>query len=178
VSEIDTNNSTAADNIWLTSKTRMRAEKRYKTYSLISHLLLSYYAFLLIVHSIFSNPAATSPSSSQINLALSVAIFGVSIIVYGFNFGETAQLHRDCYLRLQRLLDLVKDEHELLAEYHKILAGYPNHSNDDFEDLIIDRTFVRNTSLRNSKGPIVWTKMILFKKAVRLLIFWAIITLT
>ena len=172
MSDVDTTKSTMTDNIWLTSKTRMQAERRYKTYSLISHLFLSYYALLMIFHSILSNTPTTSLSASQLNLALSVAIFGVSLVVYGFRFGETAQLHRDCYLRLQKLIDLTNDERKLRADYHEIIAGYPNHSARDFDDLIFDRTFMKKEVLRNSKGPIVWTRMILIKKATRFAAFW------
>lgn len=164
-----------ADNIWLTSKARMQAETRYKTYSLTSHLLLSYYALLMVVYSIFSDSITTSLSLAQINIALSTAIFGVSLIVYGFKFGQTAQLHRECYLRLQRLIALVDDEHELKVQYHEIIAGYPNHSAKDYDDLIIDRTFMKNESIYNSNGSVNWTNSMLGWKIIRLLTFWLII---
>lgn len=147
MSDADKKQFTAVDNIWLTSKTRMQAEKRYKKYSLISHLFLSYYALLLIFLSIFSKSITTPLPLSQINIALATAIFGASLIVYGFKFGETAQSHRECYLRLQRLIALENDEHELTAQYHEIIAGYPNHSASDYEDLIIDRTLIKNEPL-------------------------------
>lgn len=166
---------TEANKIWITSKTRMQAETRYKTYSLTSHLLLSHYALLMVVFSIFSDSITTSLPLAQINIALSTAIFGVSLIVYGFKFGQTAQLHRECYLRLQRLIALVDDERELKAQYHEIIAGYPNHSAKDYDDLIIDRTLMKNESIYNSNGPVNWTYSMLARKIVHFLTFWLIV---
>ena len=55
------------DKIWLTSKARMQAEIRYKIYSLTSHLLLSYYALLMIIFSVFSDSITTSLSGVVAN---------------------------------------------------------------------------------------------------------------
>lgn len=44
--------------IWLTYKTRIISEKRFKSYALVSHLALTWYAFLSIVFSIFQTNIA------------------------------------------------------------------------------------------------------------------------
>jgi len=166
------NKTKARDNIWLTSKTRMHAERRFKKYNLISHMLLSYYALLLITLSIFSDTIATSIPISKINLALSAAIFGASLVVHGFKFGETAQLHRECYLRLQRLISLEDDEQKLNEKYHEIIVGYPNHSARDFDDLIFERVFIKKEPLHNAEGAIQMTSWMLVDKGLRWLMFW------
>ena len=172
MSNFDKDQRTQSDNIWITAHTRMQAEKRYKRYSLASHLLLSYYAFLMILLSVFSDFIKTSIPLSQINIALAIAVFSASLIVYGFKFGETAQLHRECYLRLQKLLALVDSEPEMIAQYHEIIEGYPNHSAHDFDDLVIERTLIKNDILRNSNGPIQWTVLMLVRKSFHWLIYW------
>jgi hypothetical protein len=167
-------NLSIADNIWLTSKARVHAEKRYKKYSLISHLLLSYYALLMIFLTIFSESFISTLPLSQISIALSVSVFAASLIVYGFKFGETAQLHRECYLRLDKLLALENDNQKLKEQYHEIIAGYPNHSDNDFDDLVVDRVIWRKAPLNNSKGPISFTVQMLAWKIVRWFSFWLI----
>lgn len=173
MSNKDDKEYTEANNVWLTLKSRMHAENRYKSYSLVSHLLLSYYALIMIFISIFSNNLPPYLPLTQINIALSTAILSASLIIYGFKFGETAQLHRECYLRLQRLLALVDDEKILVEKYHEIISGYPNHSTNDYDDLVIDRTLTKKGTLGNSKGPVRWTGWMLFKKIVRWVTFWA-----
>ena len=147
----------------------MQAEKRYKSYSLLSHLLLSYYALLMIFLSIFSESISTFMPIPQISIALSVSIFATSLIVYGFKYGETAQLHRECYLRLQRLLNIILEK-----QYHEIIAGYPNHSKIDFDELVLDRVFWKKEKLNNSKGTISATKRMMARIYIRGLAFWIV----
>lgn len=153
----------------------MQAEKRHKTYNKTSHMLLSYYALLLIFFSIFTDTLSTLVPLSQINIALLTAIFGAALIIHGFKFGETARLHRECYLRLQRLIACVDDEKKLTEQYHEIIAGYPNHSDNDYDDLIIDRTLVKNETLHNSKGEVRWTALMLTRKIIRWMTFWLVV---
>jgi conflict system pore-forming effector with SLATT domain len=161
------------NNIWWTSKVRMHAEKRFHRYSVASHLLLAYYALVIVLTSIFGQVLVHRvPNFLELNIAFSVVLFASSLIVYGFKFSETAQNHRDCYLRIQRLLSQGLGNKELQEKYHEILAGYPNHSSQDYDDFIIERTFVHRDELTNSSGPKRYNLRILFRKFCRLAAFW------
>ncbi|MFZ2469318.1 MAG: SLATT domain-containing protein [Parvibaculum sedimenti] len=126
------------DKIWTTYKCRMNAERRYRSYNLLSHLLTSYYSLLLIFLSIFSDQILSNHQLAQgLGIALSVAVFSLSLVLYGFHFSETADKHRECYLKLQGLYD-GGNPPELAAKYDEIKHQYPNHSPRDYRDLIVE----------------------------------------
>jgi len=87
--------------------------------------------------SIFSeNLNANFPSQSY-NIIASVFILSITLIIFGFRFGETAAQHRECYLKIQSLINSSKQKSELQEEYNKILCAYPNHSEFDYKNFII-----------------------------------------
>lgn len=162
-----------ADNIWLTSKTRMRSEVRYKLYSVVSHLLLSYFSVVIIGISILSEELEERVEHlSQINTLIALGLFATSLIVYGFKFEETARLHRECYLRLQELLSSNCAENEKIERYNRILLGYPNHAERDYDSLVIRRTLLNNMTLSNSKGPVTYTIPMIISWIARGIGFW------
>lgn len=112
--------------IWLTCHSRMFAEKRYRSYTYISHLLLSWLALGVIAWAVVHTLQTSDALLDTYSAILSVLVFALSIIVFGFRFGETATLHRECYLRLQKLHDSESDTARLIHEYHEILGAYPS----------------------------------------------------
>ena len=145
------------DNVWTTYKCRMNAERRYQSYNLLSHLLTSYYSLLLIVFSIFSSQFPFSAQASQaIGVALSVAAFSLSLILYGFHFSETAIQHRECYLKLQALL-WSADAENIGKNYAEILQAYPNHSPRDYVALIFEGSMFGHSPLKRPETAEVVT---------------------
>lgn len=130
------------DKIWRTAKSRMRAEVRYRRYHLAAHFFISYYSLLVIIASIFASELTELASvTDKIVIALSVVVFSLSLVIYGFRFSETADKHRECYLRLQRILDdsTIAD---LADQYHSILQHYPNHHSHDYDDLLVQQAIL------------------------------------
>jgi hypothetical protein len=126
--------------IWLTYKTRIISEKRFKGYALVSHLALTWYAFLSIVFSIFQTNIAKTlgvEGATQASLVIAVLTFGLSLIIYGFKFEEYARVHRDCYLRMQSVYQSNSTDDVKLDEYRKLLEHYPNHSARDYQRFLM-----------------------------------------
>jgi hypothetical protein len=152
------------DKMWKTSKCRMRAETRYRRYHLAAHFFVSYYSLLVILASLFATElSAFLPSPDKIIIALSIAVFSWSLVLFGFRFSETADKHRECYLRIQRLLDTGAST-DLAAEYHATIEHYPNHDSSDYNNLLVENAvFLRrpitdantNTAIRPSIGTII-----------------------
>lgn len=159
--------SSIQDRIWVTAKCRVMAENRYKRYSVASHLLLSYYAILLVVSSTIPNIL-----SPELEIFVSIVTFAASLIIYGFKFDQTGSLHRDCYLRLDDLRGQNLDDGLTFERYQTLLAGFPNHADRDYEDLIIDRTLLKSKTMWDESGPVTWNGYMLFRKTIRFLFFW------
>ncbi len=127
--------------IWLTYKTRIISEQRFNNYALVSHLALSWYAFLSIVFSIYQSNLAKSlgeVGANQASLVISVLTFGLSLVIYGFKFEDAARTHRDCYLRMQSIYQSDDSNERKLEDYRKLLDHYPNHASRDYSDLLFD----------------------------------------
>lgn len=155
--------SSEIDNIWITSKTRILSEVRYKKYSFYSHIIFSYYSFLLIITSIFSDQLSLKIQFfSQLNISISVALFASSLIVYGFRFDEIASKHRNCYLRLNSMLSNKINDDEMLKKYHEILEFFPNHASKDYDNFLFQNWW-KNRSIWNSNGKIQpsWKQIII-----------------
>ncbi|WP_425248547.1 SLATT domain-containing protein [Chelativorans salis] len=146
-------------NIWLTSRTRMEAERRLLLYGKISHLVISYYSIILIIFNVFSNFFEERYTYYyEINIALSVIILCGSLISHGFRFEKTAASHRDCYLKLQELFSSPLTGQEKDSRYSQILYGYPNHGTQDYNNMIVREILFFKKNLANSTGPILLSK--------------------
>lgn len=125
--------------IWLTYKARIISEKRFNRYAVISHLALTWYAFLSIVFSIYQTDIAKTlgvVGANQASLVMAVLTFGLSLVIYGFKFEDAARVHRECYLRMQSLYQSSKSDEIKLEEYRKLLDHFPNHSSGDYQELL------------------------------------------
>lgn len=129
----------AKNSIWITYKIRMNSEARYKSYSLASHMWMSCFTFALITYSVFSDQyKLLIPNLDKVNICLSIASFSLSLILYGFKFDERANLFRECYLKLQSLYKADAEISDINREYAAILSQYPNHTENDYKDTIIN----------------------------------------
>jgi hypothetical protein len=159
--------------IWVTCHSRMIAEKRYRLYDNISHLLLSWLSLSVIAWVVIRGSQSPSAALDTYTAVLSVFVFAISIIVFGFRFGETATLHRECYLRLQKLYDSEPDAELLTGKYHEILGAYSNHADKDFEALVIEKTLLHHRKMWGKDGEqINWTSSMLVKFVLRATTFW------
>lgn len=164
------------DRIWITCKTRMYSERRYRLYDVTSHIFLSYMSLLIIIAAVFSDELSKSVSHfGAITIILSLFLFATTLIVSGFKFSETANKHRDCYLKLQNLEQTFDQHADAAAAYDQILNLYPNHAQRDYEALVLDRTLFGRGSLMSGQTKITWDYWILFKKISRFISFWVLI---
>jgi hypothetical protein len=137
----------------------MLSENRYRPYGLSSHVLLSYYALWLIIFSLFGAELSASIGLfDKIITTLSIATFTCSLVLHGFRFSETADKHRECYLRLQRLYSTAADSAHLAENYHEILLAYPNHASRDYHDFVVQRArLAKDPPLSATGSPICAT---------------------
>ena len=163
------------DRVWFTSKSRIAAEKRLRHYDVASHLSLSMLSTIVVGISVFSENIPQQIPVDNYTIVLSVLAVVFSVIVFGFRFGETAALHRECYLRLDRLRDQELSYSELVQEYHEILSAYPNHSKLDYERVVLDNRFFNNKKLTDtSGGDVNWTWAMVACFGSSQIILWAV----
>ena len=127
--------------IWLTYKTRIISERPYQHYELVSYLAMSWYSFLNIVYSIYQYKfikALGADGVGQAALVMSILTFGLSLVIYGFKFGNCASVHRDCYLRMQSIYQSKRSDEDKLEEYRLVLDQYPNHADRDYQEMLFD----------------------------------------
>ncbi|MES2337107.1 MAG: SLATT domain-containing protein [Pseudomonadota bacterium] len=145
--------------IWLTYKTRIISERRLKAYALVSHLALSWYAFLSIVLTIYQNNLAAqlgATAATQASLVISVLTFGLSLIIYGFKFEESARTFRECYLRMQSIYQSAEPDSVKLSEYSRALDHYPNHASRDYEAMLFETWKAGRTLYGTDGQPIAF----------------------
>ena len=144
------------ENIWLTAKARMEAEKRFRIYDVVSHLVLIWYSLWLLCLTVFSKsfePYVGNIGSDELAAFLSASVLVLSVATWGFKFGTKAALHRDCYLELEHLL--TKSEN-VGAQYAEIKKRYPNHSTFDVDTVLFRRIVIRREMLESEVGPITF----------------------
>lgn len=143
------------DKIWITSRVRMIAERKSKRNQNISYLAVTYYSLFTVVLSIFSDYYKSTYSLvEEINLAASVIVLVSSLVAGGFRFETRATVYRECYLKLQKLLDDDVDPKEKKERYNEVLWDYPNHSDNDYYDLIINHVYWEGKKLTNGEHPL------------------------
>ena len=151
MSEIKLVGEKMSDNIWFTSKARMEAEKRFKMYDVVSHLILVWYSILLLFLTTFSTsfePNVLAIDIGDLTTFLSACVLVFSVIIWGFKFGEKAALHRDCYLELEALLS--RNHPNQQKKYAEIMKRFPNHSPFDFNSVLFNRIKIKGENLTNN----------------------------
>lgn len=159
--------------IWLTSKTRMQAEKRYATYDLVLNLVLCLYSTILIGITVFADNINPNVPVAAYTIILSVAIVVSSALIFGFGYGKVSVLHRECYLRLEKLYSSKLDDEQIENMYHEVLAAYPNHSPIDYDRLILNYTGYNSKILKDSSGANLSSNFYMFfRSMLRHILFW------
>lgn len=160
-------NSKLNDKIWLTSKSRKRAEERCRTYERHWSFVLVLGSFLLSGIALFDDRFPLNTPTQQLSISLSILLIFTSMVIAGFKFGELAAMHRQCYLRLDKLAASASPDDERSLEYHSILEGYPNHSPLDYHKLVIDETFLTGKKLFNPDGSKLTWSFVMLLNVVR-----------
>ena len=146
-------------NIWITSRTRMQSHTRFKSYDLISHLVLTFYSVTLLAFSVFTEHLTETkigPYTSEVSIVLSLAVLCASLVIWGLKFSKTADEHRECYLALQRLYE-DKEARVENSNYLQILDRFPNHSDFDFEAMLYRNIWCQSKAMEDRKGPIKYS---------------------
>jgi len=137
--------------IWITSKARICSEARFRRYDLYSHLGTIYFSLCLILASIKMLGADVEPRA-DLFVILSISLLVLSVVLWGFRFSHSADRHRECYLRLQRLYSQSDALDDLAAKYHDALLAYPNHSSFDYRTFVVTEKFSKGSKLSDSEG--------------------------
>jgi len=92
--------------------------------------------------------------------ALAIAVLALSMFVPSLNLDQQADRFRECYLKLQRLLDTVADDEALKTAYYDVLDAYPNHPPTDRTDFMVS-SYMNGQEVTNSGKPIetTWTML-------------------
>lgn len=132
----------------------MTTEARLRFTSLVSNAMLSWYSFALIVFSLLDLSNKFSIANfSMISAVVSIAIFSMSIFVYGERYSDRAEQFRSCYLKLQSLYESNLTTPMKMQRYAEILSLYENQSDKDYDEMLFD-AFLRSQKLENAHGPV------------------------
>lgn len=140
------------DRIWTTERCHMNAEKRSRFLELYFHIVLALFALSSICISVVGDNQNVRFNDSIISFA-SITTLCLSLLIFGFKFGETAANHRSCYLALQKLRarsDKASQEQELA--YTEILGHYPNHTTGDYMRLAVSNILQAEQTLKLPNG--------------------------
>jgi len=163
------------DKIWFTVKCRIRAERRHKQYDQVSSLLISALSVCVIGVNLSQRYFSEQAPISEYTIFVAVFILALSLIVSQSHFEAAATLHRECYLRLQKIASEIKEPEELSKAYNDILAGYPNHSQLDYEAFIIESTLYSDKKLFDSgSNPIRWNRAMVAGQLWHAFLLWIV----
>lgn len=150
----------------------MNAERRNRFLEIYFHLLLAFYAIAGIGNSIIGS-ATGSQVNGAILLYVSILTLSISLIIFGFKFGELAAQHRTCYLTLQRILE-PNFAGDLNEKYISTIENLPNHQQIDFLRLAIQDPFSRTQILKKPDNtPYTFTRLQLLSYMLRRISTWA-----
>ncbi|MGA0613238.1 SLATT domain-containing protein [Paracoccus sp. KR1-242] len=138
------------ERIWITEKCHMNAERRNRFLEIYFHLLLAFYSVTAIGNGIIGS-ANKSEVDGSVLLYVSIITLCISLLIFGFKFGETAAQHRTCYLMLQKIRISYKG-HYLNEKYIDAISDLPNHKQIDFLRLAIDDPFSLQQKLKQPNG--------------------------
>lgn len=138
--------------IWITERCHMKSEKRNRFLEYYFHVTLAAYALASIAISLSRGESAETELGSVLTFT-SVCTLSVSLLIFGFKFGEVAAQHRSCYLELQKIrIDGTDNISDLNIKYIKVLSYYPNHSTGDYMSIIVSNIFSSTQDAKDAKG--------------------------
>lgn len=143
------------DRIWTTERCHMNAEKRSRFLELYFHIVLALFALSSICISVVGAGENIRLSESIFTFA-SITTLCLSLLIFGFKFGETAANHRSCYLALQKLRAKSEElSQEKEQAYIEVLGHYPNHTTGDYMRLAVSDIFRAEQKLKLPNGNAV-----------------------
>ncbi|QZD86067.1 SLATT domain-containing protein [Qipengyuania psychrotolerans] len=161
-----------SNRIYLTYKARIKAESRYRLYSMTANILIIWYSFLIIVASIAVSSNTVVISHFETALAASsIAIFASSVFLATGILQKRADEYRACYLELQEIWDSSVQEEVKLKRYSEARKRYPNHSSRDDGEVILS-TWLRKGELFDTKGKVPASFSSLSAAVLRRAMFW------
>jgi hypothetical protein len=81
--------------MWITSRCRIYAEKRFNLYDNASKVVLIYYSLILLLCTVFaSRLESLFPHFNDLNIFLSIVVFSAALMIAGFGFEQKAARHR------------------------------------------------------------------------------------
>lgn len=138
--------------MWITERCHMKAEKRSRFLELYFHIVLALFALASIGISIVGDVSHARLNESILSFT-SITTLCLSLLIFGFKFGETAAKHRSCYLSLQKLRATTQlDEETLNTKYVDILGHHPNHTSGDYMRLAISDLLQAQQALESPIG--------------------------
>ncbi len=138
--------------IWITERCHMKAEKRSRFLELYFHIVLALFALASIGISILNHSNTDALKDSILSFA-SITTLCLSLLIFGFKFGETAANHRTCYLALQKLRATSNEDHLSLEKaFIEVLGHHPNHTYGDYMRLAISNILKPLQDLESPPG--------------------------
>ncbi|WP_150124979.1 SLATT domain-containing protein [Tsuneonella mangrovi] len=166
-----------SNRIYLTYKARIKAESRYRLYSMLANSLIIWYSFLMIVATIaVSSDKVGIAHFETILAALSIAIFASSVFLATGVLQKRADEYRACYLELQEIWESNVKEQLKLKRYSEARKRYPNHSSRDDSDVILS-TWLRKGELIDTQGKVPASFWTLTTAILRKVLFWLAIAI-
>lgn len=144
------------DRIWLTAHIRMKTERRLRSTSRTLNYITVWYSTILTCLSVYQLVAEKQVFRDVASAMLAIAVLTLSIFVPSLNLDQQADRFRECYLKLQRLLDTISDYDALKTAYHDVLEAYPNHASRDYTDFVL-ASHLAKQELTSCGKPIVPT---------------------
>ena len=163
------------DRIWITYRCHIRAEKRNRFLEHYFHIVLALYALSSIAVALYPMADTSTGMQRFLNSFSSVFTLTISLLIFGFKFGEAAAKHRACYLELQKLRESdCCDVAQLNDHYVNILGQYSNHTYTDIMHSVITDFFSSAQKINDPSGnPYVFSFMRRFGFWALLVVSWA-----
>lgn len=130
----------------------MNAEKRSRFLELYFHIVLALFALASIGISVVGDVSNVRLNDSILSFT-SITTLCLSLLIFGFKFGETAANHRSCYLSLQKLRASDESNAQVLEDqYIETLRHHPNHTTGDYMRLATENIFQSEQSITSPDG--------------------------
>ena len=164
------------DRIWITYRCHIRAEKRNRFLEHYFHIVLAIYALSSIAVALYPMSDTSTGTQRFLNSFTSVFTLSISLLIFGFKFGEAAAKHRACYLELQKLRESdCCGVTQLNNQYINTLGYYSNHTYTDFMHSVITNFFSSAQKINDPSGnPYVFSIMRRFGFLALLGVSWAL----
>lgn len=144
------------DKVWLTAHIRMGSERRLRRLSFVLKITTIWYSTVLTCLTVYQLIAPKSIARDGISAALAIILLAFSIFIPSLDLDRQAEKFRECYLKLQRLLDTETDINSINISYHNILEAYPNHWPQDQVEFVVNSR-MSNQFISSSDRPILPT---------------------